>query len=285
MRTESEIIRNVLTVAGNDENVRAVIRTDLLPQRDYLYSYQFCFIVNDVSKYEDDKVFETCFGERILLFRGDRNYPDMFRNKKAHLMVYRDGITIVINAMDAEAFLQKYNGADTHENVWIGETYQKILDKDNLLPEIEKLTETQTIFAGAPTEREYSGTCDEFWWVLKTFAEYTLREELPAAMFYLNVAVRDLLNRMLCWYIFLRVGEPVDLGILNSNLEKFLEKDLFRLYKKTYPDADYEHIWQAYDAVTELWNRTGKAVAEISGFQYPEETERDMLEFIRELRD
>lgn len=284
MRTENEIIKNVLDVAEARDDVRAVIRTELLLQREYLYSYQFCFIVNDISEYEDDEVFETCFGERILLFRGDRNYPEMFQNTKAHLMVYRDGITIVINAMDRATFLQKYNGDDTHDNVWIGETYQKLLDKDNLLPEIERLTETQTIFTSAPTESEFFGTCNEFWWVLKTFAEYTLREELPSAMFYLNVAVRDLLNRMVSWYLYLRDGEPVDVGILNSRIEKLLEEDLFLLYKKTYPDADYEHMWQAYTAVTELWNRLGRAVAQKRGFSYLEETEKNMLEFIRELR-
>lgn len=285
MRTEQEIINNVLNVAGADDNVRAVIRTNLLPQREYLYSYQFYWVVNDISKYEDDSVFETCFGERILLFRGDKNYPDMFENTKAHLMVYRDGITLVINTMGRDTFLQKFNGADKHENVWIGETYQKIMDKDNLLPKIERLTETQTIFASVPTEAEFLGTCNEFWWVLKTFAEYTLRKELPAAMFYLNVAVRDLLNRMLSWYILLREEKPVDLGILNSNFEKFLDTDLFQLYQKTYADADYEHIRQAYFAVVELWGRTGRAVAGYANIRYPEETEKNMIDFIHKMQN
>ncbi len=284
MRTENEIVQNILEYAGSDDNVRAVIRTELMPVREYLYSYQFYFIVNDVEKYDDDAVFESCFGERILLFRGDKNYPDMFQGIKAHLMVYRDGITLVINAMDRETFLRKYNGEEAHDNVWIGDTYKKILDKDGFLPEIERLEETQTIFADAPAEEEFTGTCNEFWWVLKTFAEYTLRKELPAAMFYLNTAVRDLLNRMLRWFIYLDYGKPVDMGILDSNLEKLLDEKLFILYKKTYPDADYEHIRQAYDAVTELWSYAGKAVAENRGFRYPEEDEKNMLEFIRQLR-
>ena len=285
MRTENEIVQNIIEYAGFDENVEAVIRTNLLPVREYLYSYQFYFIVNDITKYEDDMVFENCFGERILLFRGDKNYPDMFQNTKAHLMVYRDGITIVINAMDRETFLRKYNGEEAHDNVWIGDTYQKILDKEGCLPEIERLEEKQTIFSGKPTEEEFAGTCKEFWWVLKTFAEYTLRKELTAAMFYLNVAIRDLLNRMLRWYIYLSNGKPVDLGILDSNFEKLLEEKLFLLYKKTYPDADYEHIWQAYEVVTELWSYVGKAIAENRGFYYPEENEQNMLEFIQRLRE
>lgn len=285
MRTENEIVKNILEYAGSDDNVRAVIRTELMPVREYLYSYQFYFIVNDIEGYEDDGVFESCFGERILLFRGDKNYPDMFHSIKAHLMVYRDGVTIVINAMDRETFLLKYSGEDTHDNVWIGDTYQKIMDKDGILPEIERLEETQTIFSAVPTKEEFAGICNEFWWVLKTFSEYTLRKELPSSMFYLNVAVRDLLNRMLRWFIYLSNAKPVDLGVLDSNFEKLLEEKLFLLYKKTYPDADYEHIWQAYDAVTELWSYTGKAVAENMGFSYPEEDEKNMLEFIQKLRE
>ena len=284
MKTENEIIQNIMEYAGSDDNVRAVIRTELMPVREYLYSYQFYFIVHDIEKYEDD-VFENCFGERILLFRGDKNYPDMFQSIKAHLMVYRDGITLVIKAMDIGTFLRKYNGEEIHDNVWIGDTYKKIMDKDGILPDIERLEEMQTIFAEVPTKEEFEGICNEFWWVLKTFAEYTLRKELPAAMFYLNTAVRDLLNRMLRWFIYLSNGKPVDPGILDCNLEKLLEKKLFSLYKKTYPDADYEHIRQAYDAVTELWSYTGKAVAENMGFSYPEEDEKNMLEFIHKLRE
>lgn len=284
MRTEKEIIDNIMDVAVIDENVRAVIRTDLLPVREYLYIYNFYFIVSDVERYNSDEVFEKCFGERILLYRGDKNYPDMFPNTKAHLMVFQDGVTIVINTIDKDTFLQKYNGELEYENVWVGDTFQKILDKDNVLPKIERLEEKQTLFAQRPLETEFLSTCNEFWWVLKTFVEYTLRKELPSAMFYLNVAVRDLLNKMLRWHIYLQAGHPVDMGILDSNLEKLLEKEYFLMYKKTYPEADYESMWRTYDAVVQLWSKVGHIVAERCGYHYPDETEKNMLEFIRKLR-
>jgi|GEM_PF-3134455 adenylyltransferase len=285
MRTEREIIDNIIGVAVKDESVRAVIRTDLLPVREYLYTYNFYFIVNNVEKYNDDKVFEKCFGERVLLYRGDKNYPDMFPNTKAHLMVFCDGVTIVINTIDKDTFLHKYNGEIEYENVWIGDTFQKILDKDNALPKIERLEERKTLFAQKPTEIEFVGTCNEFLWVLKTFVEYTLREELPSAMFYLNVAVRDLINKMLRWHIYLKADQPVDMGILDSNLEKMLEQELFLMYKKTYAEANYVSIWKAYDAVVELWRKVGRVVAEQCGYYYPNKTEKDMLKFIRRLRE
>ncbi|MBQ6106078.1 MAG: aminoglycoside 6-adenylyltransferase [Lachnospiraceae bacterium] len=90
---------------------------------------------------------------------------------------------------------------------------------------------------------------------------------------------------MLSWYILLREEKPVDLGILNSNFEKFLDTDLFQPYKKTYPDADYEHIRQAGFAVVELWDRTGRAVAGYVNIRYPEETEKNMIDFIHKMQD
>lgn len=283
MRSENEVINQVLDMAIATSSVRAVIRDNLLPKRKYLNNFDFFFVVDDIEKYEKD-IFKDCFGKRILLYRGDKNYPEMFPNTKAHLMVYEDGITLVINVCDKESFLSRFNKEQVNENVWMGDTFQKLLDKDNLLPEIERLEETQTIFADTPSEDEFLGTCNEFFWVLKTFAEYTLRKELPSAMFYLNIAVRDLLNKMLRWHIYLQQGTPVDMGILDSNMEKFLENELFDLYKKTYPTADYDEIWKAYDAVVELWHIVSFSIAEHCGFSYPEETEKNMLAFISTLR-
>ena len=60
MRSEKDIIRNIIEYAESDEDIRAVIRTDLVPVRDYLYSYNFCFIVSRISKYEDDSIRQSC---------------------------------------------------------------------------------------------------------------------------------------------------------------------------------------------------------------------------------
>ena len=282
MRSEEEVIDAVLNEAREDEAVRAVIRTDLFPKREFGY-YNFYFVVSDIKKYDND-VFADCFGERILLYRGDRNYPELFpNNAKAHLMVFSDGITIAINAMDKEAFLSGYYGGQKSENVWIGDTYLKILDKDGILPEIERLEEKQTWFAQKPSAEEFSETCNEFWWVLKTFAEYTSRKELPSAMYYLNVAVRDLLNKVIRWDLFLRAGQPVDMGILDSNMEKLLDGEEFSLYKKTYPTADYESIWEALDSVVELWSMITEDVSKRCGYTYSKDVEAKMIRFIKDL--
>ena len=281
MRSERAIIDSILALAAGDDGVRAVVRTDLLPVREYLHSFNFIFIVRDVDRYDGD-VFRDSLGGRILLFRADRSYPELFPGAKAHLMVFGNGATIVIQAMGRETFLERY-GDREHRDVWIADTYQKLLDKDGLLDVDDRLEERQTLASEIPTRAAFEGACDEFWWVMKPFAEYTLRRELPAAMYYLNVSVRELLNRMLRWHIVLRAGGPVDMGILDSHMEKRLEGDLFRLYRATYSDGEYAHIREAFDAAARLWHEAGSRVAEQRGFEYPRETEENMLAFIRNL--
>ena len=187
MRGEREIIHSVLALAERDDGVRAVIRTDLLPVREYLHSCNFIFVVNNIDRYDGD-VFRDSLGDRILLFRADRSYPELFPGAKAHLMVFDDGATIVVQAMGRDAFLERYNGGHEQLDVWIGDTYQKLLDKDGLLTMDDRLEERQTRSSEIPTGEAFADACDEFWWVMKTFAEYTLRRELPAAMYYLNVS-------------------------------------------------------------------------------------------------
>lgn len=282
MRSERAIVDSVLALAAGDDGVRAVVRTDLLPVREYLHSFNFIFVVRDAGRYDGD-VFRDSLGERILLFRADRSYPELFPGAKAHLMVFGDGATVVIQAMGRETFLERYGGEHGRRDVWIADTYRKLLDKDGLLAVEDRLEERQTLFSEIPTRAAFAGACDEFWWVMKTFAEYTLRRELPAAMHYLNVSVREPLNRMLRWHIVLSAGGPVDMGILDSHMEQRLEGDLFRLYRATYSDGEYPHIWEAFDAAARLWHEAGTRVAAQRGFEYPRETEENMLAFIRRL--
>ena len=126
MRTERDIIENVMSVANADLDIMAVVRTNLTPVRQYLFAYEFYFVVNDISTYDNDKYFEKSFGDRILLFRSDKNYPDVFLDWKAHLMVFQDGVTIVINVVSKNTFLQIYEKKIKCESAWGGETFQVI---------------------------------------------------------------------------------------------------------------------------------------------------------------
>lgn len=283
MRTEQEILNQVMAYADAVPGIRAVIRTNLMPVRKYLYSYEFYFVVENVEDYEDDDIFEQYFGERILLYRGERNYPDLLDGMKAHLMVYKDGITLVINAISNNKFRDKYGRKNT-ENAWISGTFQVLMDKDGRYADVEK-TEEKLLFYEVPNVKEFEGCCSEFFWVLKTYAEYVLRKEIPAAMFYLNFSVRDVLNRMIRWYICLQNKEPVELGILDSYLERYLPEDIWVGYCRTYVCAEQVSLWNALYAMTEVFHSTGVEVAAEIDTVFPDGQQQAMLDFIAWLKN
>lgn len=272
----------MVSYAASASNIQAVIRTNLVPVRRYLYSYEFYYIVEDIESFEEDDTFEQCFGERILLYRGDRNYPDMIDGMKAHLMVYKDGITLVINVITDEKFREKYVKKNT-ENVWISGTYEVLLDKNREYADVGK-TEDELLYYEIPTAKDFEGCCGEFFWVLKTYAEYVLREEIPAAMFYLNLSVRDVVNRMIRWYICLQNREPVELGILDSYLERYLPRDMWICYCETYACAEEASMWKALDAMAEVFHMAGEEVAACIDTVFLDRQEQDMLEFIKRLK-
>lgn len=282
MRTEKEVIDRIKQYAAKASNVQAVIRTNLVPVREYLYSYEFYFIVENIEDFEDDDIFEYCFGERILLYRGERNYPDVLDGMKAHLMVYQDGITLVINAISKARFKEKYVAKNT-ENAWISGTYEVILDKRGEYINVGR-TDEELLFYEIPEIKDFKGCCGEFYWVLKTYAEYVLRKEIPAAMFYLNLSVRDVVNRMIRWYICLREKRPVELGILDSYLDRYLPEKLWACYCETYACADEASMWKAFDAMTSVFHLAGQEVASEIGAAFPDEQEQDMMRFIKGLK-
>ena len=55
--------------------------------------------------------------------------------------VLREGTTLAVHVMDVKTLFSRYNVEDHRENVWIGDTYQKLLDKDGILPLIDRLEE------------------------------------------------------------------------------------------------------------------------------------------------
>lgn len=179
--------------------------------------------------------------------------------------------------------LAEYGRKNT-ENVWISGTFQVLLDKDGNYADVGR-TEENLLFYEVPDGKEFEGCCSEFFWVLKTCAEYVLRKEIPAAMFYLNLSVRDVLNRMVRWYICLKNKRPVEPGILDSYLERYLPEEIWDGYCRTYACAEQASLWNALDEMTELFHRVGVEVAAKINTAFPDRQKQAMLDFITRLKN
>lgn len=278
MKSDEVIREKVLDIAKQDNDVRAVIYTHDVPLKRYIHPI-FYFIVNNLKKYDDDKMFENIIGERTVLFRGDKSYPEMHYGANAHLMIFKDGSTFAISVMTLKMFMERYNVYEKSK------PFSKLLDKDGILPQFRNFDINKFIDDYRPTQDDFIKTCDEYFWVLQTFAEHIKSESLTASMFYLNISVRDMLNRMLRWYIGTKNDFSVSCGWLDGNFKKYFDADEYKLYEGTYPIADFEEIWKALYNVVNLYHRAGIAIAEYFGYTYPEQAEIDMLRIIENIKN
>ncbi|MBP1924676.1 aminoglycoside 6-adenylyltransferase [Sedimentibacter acidaminivorans] len=281
MRNESEMLDTIINVANVDENIKAVVlcgsRANNTVKKDIYQDYDIIFIVNETDKYVDSDYFRKCFGERVLLFRPDKIYPELFENTCAYLMLFDDENRIDLRICTTEKFMRIYEVEE------LGQPMIKLIDKNNFLPEIAgKINDVFTI--KIPNEKAYNDTCAEFFWELQNIGKGIMRDEISYVMFLLNVSVRDMLNRMIDWYIGVHNDFSVTTGKLGKYYKEYLDERLYNMYKKTYPRAEYYEVWEVLMIMIKLFKETAICVANEFEFIFPEESEIVILEHLEYLK-
>lgn len=280
MRNEKEMLDMIINVANEDENIQAVVlygsRADKTVNKDIYQDYDIIFVVNEIDKYHDSDYYRECFGERVLLFRPDKIYPELFEQTCAYLMLFDDGIRIDLRVCSTEKFIRIYEVEEA------GQPMIKLVDKNNCLPDITGES-TDVFMIKIPNEKTYNDTCTEFFWELQNIVKGIMRDEISYAMFLLNIAARDMLNRMIEWYIGIHNDFSVTAGKLGKYYKKYLDERLYDMYKKTYPRAEYSEIWESLMIMIKLFKEIAIGVANEFEFVYPEESEIAILKYLEYL--
>lgn len=281
MRNEKEMLDMIIKFANEDENIQAVVlygsRADKTVKKDMYQDYDIIFVVSEIDKYDCSDYFRECFGERVLLFRPDKAYPELFEETYVYLMLFDDENRIDLRICSTEKFMR------IHEVEEAGQPMVKLIDKNNSLPQVSgESTDAFTI--RMPDEKTYHDTCAEFFWELQNIGKGIMRDEISYAMFLLNVAARDMLNRMIEWHIGINNDFSVTAGKLGKHYKKYLDERSYDMYKKTYPRAEYSEVWEALMIMIELFRETAICVANEFEFIYPEESEIGMLKHLEYLK-
>ena len=133
MRTEKEMMDLILSVAQNDDRIRAVYmngsRTNPTAPKDIFQDFDIVYVVEETASFIEDKKWIDRFGEILFM-----QYPDEFpfcssdkENSYAWLMVFTDG-----NRLD----LTVKTIPHAKENILKDTLCEVLLDKDGILPSI-----------------------------------------------------------------------------------------------------------------------------------------------------
>lgn len=276
MRTPEEILKLVLNISNEDDNIRAVLMTGSRANPDcpvdIYQDFDIVYFVKDIKPYWDnDAWIEDKFGKPAFMQKPESMslIPPDNNGNYAYLMMFPDG-----NRIDLQITKETY--------VDDGEPAILLLDKDGTFPELNVAKDYWYI--EKPNQKFFSDCCNEFHWCLNNVAKGIAREELSYAMEQFQ-NVRDMLMKMLEWYIGVNNDFAVSAGKSGKYFKKFLPKDIYLKFTKTYSDADYEHMWNASFEMLYLFDDVAKVVAEQMSFFYNEDEAAGIERYMKKVKD
>jgi aminoglycoside 6-adenylyltransferase len=280
MRTEQEILEIVLKIAKDNERIRAVYlfgsRANPDAKKDALQDYDVSFVVTETESFQADKNWLNEFDDIAMLIESERNALLFFGRKDMSALSRRCVFNLLFsdnNSLDLVVEIKEEaikNFAEYKPNI-------VLLDKDDFLSGI--VTTTDENFEHLkPDENAYRACCSNFWWFLIYPAKGIARDQIPFAMVSFNTFTRTLLNRMIEWYIGVQTDFSIPIGKREKYYEKFLPKDIYDLYSKTYTDNNY---WNIVFVTCELFNKLALAVGTHFNFVYNQKEQDSMIKYLR----
>ena len=280
MRSEIEMFELILSYAGENENVRAVVlngsRANPSMKKDPFQDFDVVYLVRSVAPLVRNIDLVKYFGE-ILIMQTPEDMggpPPDHVSHYSYLMQFVDGNRIdlsIYSLTDADRALE-----DTPAIV--------LMDKDGVIREPPQSSEVGFL-TQEPTAKPFEDCCNEFWWLNLYVAKGLWRDELTYTSYMLDTLMRGELMKMLTWYCGVMTEFHRLPGKLGKHLKEYLEEDIWALLERTYSDHQPENTWEALFVMGELFRRTARRVASTFGLAYPEEDDQRLSNYIRHIKD
>lgn len=281
MRTESEMLELILNTAKENDLIRAVYmngsRANPNVAKDNLRDYDIVYVVSEMEWFMNHKDWISVFGEPAVIQEPDKNDAASGGNRNIFrryvwLMLFKDG-----NRIDLTIELLR-------DDYWHDSLTVLLLDKDGILPPSPEAYDTD-YHVKKPNKARYKSVCNNFWWCLQNVAKGIARDQLTYAMNMYVQVVHAELEIMIEWYIGARNNFSTIVGMWGKYFKKYLPEDIYKLYEKTYSDADYENLWKAIDAACKLFRLLGNTVGEMLNYEYNLQEDKNMTEYLTKIKN
>jgi aminoglycoside 6-adenylyltransferase len=276
MRNEKEMLDLIIKVANDDERIRAVLmvgsRANPNIKKDKYQDYDITYFVNDIKPfYNNVEWIENHFGKPLIMQLPEtmKLLPPSGDGHFCWLMIFEDG-----NRIDLSVEFTPY--------VDDGEPAIILLDKDGFFPEL-KINEKYWHIK-PPSEKYFYDCCNEFWWCLNNVAKGIARDELPYAMNMYNCIVRNMLDKMIEWFIGINHDFSVSAGKMGKYFKNYLPENIYKKYEKTYSDSNYNQFWNSIFSSCELFHLVADKVAIYLNVPYKQDEENGMIRYLNDIR-
>jgi len=279
MRSDEEIKQLVLNTAEIDPRIRAVIlngsRANPNVLADKFRDFDIVYYVNDINSFTCDHSWIDVFGERIILQLPDEMelYPgdaDIHRAGFSYLMLFKDGNRIDLTLFPVDKLAGGYQ-PESLSIVW--------LDKDGLFANIEPPSDKDRHIT-KPTQKLFSDTCNEFWWVCTYAAKGLARDEITYAREITETTIRPMFMRIVEWYIGTETNFSVSAGKGGKFMQKYLQPEIYSKLLLTYSDAEIERNKNSLLVMAELFASLAQHTAGKLGYDYNIDEETNVMGYL-----
>lgn len=284
MRTEKEMFDLILKIAKDDDRIRAVYmngsRANPNIKKDIFQDYDIVYVTRETMSFIEDTKWIERFGKLIISQEPDKN--DKMRGMKVdfskcygYLMQFADGNRIDMHIQTVEETLRSY-GKD--------KLTIKLLDKDNILPEIQNATD-EDYWVKKPSYAEFYCTCNNFWWTVPYCAKGLWREEILFTIDVMNNCVRQGLLTMLYWQAGIDTDFKLSIGKSNKFLKSYVKDETWNKLMSTFNMSTYESSWNALFIACELFEEVAVNVSNKLSFEYDIDEGRRSFGFAKHIKD
>lgn len=279
MRTEQEMLDLILSTAKEDPRIRAVYmngsRTNVNAPKDIFQDFDIVYVVAETLSFQQDKTWIDRFGKRLFMQYPDEGLSPSDKNSSyGWLIQFADGNRLDLHVKTLELVLKE---------IKTDRLCKILLDKDQILPEIDAPTD-EDFWVQKPSEMEYLHTCNEFWWCLDNVAKGLWRKEIPYVQDMLNIIIRPELVRMLSFKIGLQTDFSCSIGKSGKYMHRWLSKDEWAQFLKTYAGSDISELWDAVFAMCRLFDFTAQKVGNDLSYDYNREEAENCLAYLHHIR-
>ncbi len=281
MRSETAIKKIIIDFAINDERIRTILlngsRANPNVQPDKYQDFDIVFIVRDFNSFIDDHSWTNVFGEKLIW-----QLPDEMSLEKSgeeenvgfiYLMLFKDGNRIDLTIFPIEKIKTDFQ-SDSLTIVW--------LDKDNLFSNIQSSND-KDYHISKPTQKEFSDTYNEFWWVSTYVAKGLLRGEIIYAKQIFETVVRLMFMKLIEWKIGSENNFSVSVGKAGKFIKKYLTKDDYNKILTTYADFEIENNWKSLFVMSHLFEQFTNELSIELKFNHNKTEQQNIIKYLKQL--
>lgn len=276
MRSEEEVIAQILHVANSNDSIRTVLltgsRANPNATKDKFQDFDIIYIVTQLDRFVQDKHWIDVFGERLILqLPGEMTIGEKDNCSFHYLMLFRDAIRIDLTLFPIDKLHTEFKRSSL---------ITLLLDKDNLFEKLPPPSETDFLIK-RPTAQEFTDCCNEFWWVSTYVAKGLWRNEVTYAKKMMEIPVRSMFLKIIEWYIGTESAFTVSFGAGGRNMKRYLSPTLYAKILSTYPDSNIENMWNALFLMTLIFDELAINVARTMAFNYNKNEAHNVTEYLK----